>query len=218
MYPPIMHKIEKGFTLVELMVVVAIIGLLSAVAIPNFRKYQAKSKMAEAKLQLSSLFTAESAFFADFNIYSTCLSYMGYNPVSEKSQRYYAVGFNLAAATNSVAFAAAVNSGLQTSGGSDTCLATEPKADGKSWFSAGKGTGGSIASTSDFLDWTVIGTQATNNSIPPVSDATGTNTDTGMVYRAAASGVIDGNFATDTSSSNLTIDNTKRMTVYRNGF
>ena len=43
---------QSGFTLVELMVVVAIIGLLSAVAIPNFKKYQAKSKISEAKLQL----------------------------------------------------------------------------------------------------------------------------------------------------------------------
>ena len=42
---------EKGFTLVELMVVVAIIGLLSAVAIPNFQKYQARSKTSEAKTE-----------------------------------------------------------------------------------------------------------------------------------------------------------------------
>lgn len=40
---------QDGFTLVELMVVVAIIGLLSAVAIPNFKKYQAKAKTSEAK-------------------------------------------------------------------------------------------------------------------------------------------------------------------------
>jgi len=37
-------KRQDGFTLVELMVVVAIIGLLSAVAVPNFKKYQAKAK------------------------------------------------------------------------------------------------------------------------------------------------------------------------------
>ena len=43
---------DTGMSLVELMIVVAIIGILSSVAIPNFKKYQAKSKTSEAKLQL----------------------------------------------------------------------------------------------------------------------------------------------------------------------
>jgi len=102
---------QRGFTLVELMVVVAIIGLLSSVALPNFRKYQAKSKMSEAKLQLAFLYTAESAFFSDYNIYSTCLAYMGYDPKPEENQRYFATGFSSGALIDSAAFQAAVNSG-----------------------------------------------------------------------------------------------------------
>ena len=205
------------------MVVVAIIGLLSAVAIPNFRKYQAKSKMTEAKLQLSSLYTAESAFFSDFNIYSTCLSYMGFNPSPEKSQRYYALGFGIAANTNTIAFAAAVNSGLQTvATGADICSVTEAIADGRSHFIAGKGIGGSIASTVDYLDWTLIGTQADNSSVVPAGSQAGDATPTGMVYRAAASGVIDGNFRTGadgaSAASLLTIDNNKKVEVRRNGY
>jgi type IV pilus assembly protein PilA len=216
-------KRQSGFTLVELMVVVAIIGLLSAVAIPNFRKYQAKSKMSEAKLQLSSLYTAESAFFSDFNIYSTCLSYMGYNPSAERPQRYYAVGFNVAANTNATAFAAAVNSGLQTvATGADICSITEAIADGTSHFIAGKGTGNSVASTSAYLDWTLIGTQADNSSVVPAGTEPGVNTPTGMIYRAAASGVIDGNYITGgdgaSAASLLTIDNNKRVEVRRNGY
>src|SRR6187402_2451974 len=83
----------KGFTLVELMVVVAIIGLLSAVAVPNFKKYQAKAKISEAKLQLSALYTAESSFFSDYNMYAHCLTYMGFDPGPEWANRYYAIGF-----------------------------------------------------------------------------------------------------------------------------
>lgn len=84
-------KSEQGFTLVELMVVVAIIGILSAIAVPNFKKYQAKSKQSEAKIQLAALYSAEVGTSADYDTYGTCLPEMGY----EQSPRgYYIVGFN----------------------------------------------------------------------------------------------------------------------------
>ena len=79
-----------GFTLVELMVVVAIIGILSAIAVPNFKKYQAKSKQSEAKIQLAAVYSAEVGTSADYDTYATCLPEMGY----EQSPRgYYLVGF-----------------------------------------------------------------------------------------------------------------------------
>ena len=56
---------KAGFTLVELMIVVAIIGVLSAIAIPNFMAYQARSRRSEAYVNLASIARAQKAFFAE---------------------------------------------------------------------------------------------------------------------------------------------------------
>jgi type IV pilus assembly protein PilA len=65
-----MFKGKKGFTLIELMIVVAIIGILAAIAIPNFLKFQAKSKQSEAKTNLKGIYTAETGYFGEKNAYS----------------------------------------------------------------------------------------------------------------------------------------------------
>jgi type IV pilus assembly protein PilA len=84
-------KSSEGFTLVELMVVVAIIGILSAVAVPNFKKYQARAKQSEAKIQLAAVYNTEVTALADYDTYAACIGNLGYE-VNIKG--YYAIGFN----------------------------------------------------------------------------------------------------------------------------
>ena len=77
---------KKGFTLIELMIVVAIIGILAAIAIPNFMRFQAKSKQSEAKGNLKGIATAEKAYFAERNSYSSLMKRIGFQP--EGNNRY----------------------------------------------------------------------------------------------------------------------------------
>ncbi len=60
-------KRTQGFTLIELMIVVAILGVLAATAIPSFRNYQLSSKRTEAYANLSALAKTQKAYFAEFN-------------------------------------------------------------------------------------------------------------------------------------------------------
>jgi type IV pilus assembly protein PilA len=58
---------RKGFTLVELMIVVAIIGILAAIAIPNFLNFRLKAKTSEAKSNLGAIRSTEVAYYAEWS-------------------------------------------------------------------------------------------------------------------------------------------------------
>ncbi|MEK6554590.1 MAG: type II secretion system protein [Bdellovibrionota bacterium] len=70
----------KGFSLVELMIVVAIIGILAAVAIPNFQRFQRKARQSEATSQLGGIHSAQGAFHGQWENYITDLRTVGYSP------------------------------------------------------------------------------------------------------------------------------------------
>jgi type IV pilus assembly protein PilA len=158
---------QDGFTLVELMVVVAIIGLLSAVAIPNFKKYQAKAKTSEAKLQLSAAYTAEQAFYSDYNIYHHCLNFMGFNPSNEIAQRYFGVGFKATALVAAgVPLTQAAANGLTTT----TTTCPDAVTAGISFYPGGKLLSGQTGDSGNFDANLAGSTSTTGTQAAPASE------------------------------------------------
>ena len=60
---------KAGFTLIELMIVVALIGVLAAIAIPNFMSYQARSRRSEAFVNLARIARAQKTYYAERDAY-----------------------------------------------------------------------------------------------------------------------------------------------------
>ncbi len=80
----LIRKSNKGFTLIELMIVVAIIGILAAIAIPNFLRFQLKAKSSEGKVNIAAIRTAEESYLAEFGVYVLAVASPAAIPGSSK--------------------------------------------------------------------------------------------------------------------------------------
>lgn len=82
-----MKKIhQNGFTLIELMIVVAIIGILAAIAIPGYANYQMRSKTSEAKILLTTIAMAQIAYHGEFDVFVACGANPAVDPGSQKHE------------------------------------------------------------------------------------------------------------------------------------
>lgn len=117
-----MLKTQAGFSLIELMIVVAIIGILATVAIPNFSRFQAKARQANAKSVLSGYFTAQKATYSEFQYFPG--NFPGAGQKIEGAQFY-----RLTTATNTDATTTAAATGNTADTAlAETCIATDTAA------------------------------------------------------------------------------------------
>lgn len=92
MRPKLRTSDSKGFTLVELLIVIGIIGILAALAIPMFQNFIKKAKMVEGEVALSEIKRLEEHYYADNLTFSGSLPTFGYDPSRLK---YYTITIQL---------------------------------------------------------------------------------------------------------------------------
>ena len=117
---------EEGFTLIELMIVIAIIGILAAIAIPQFSAYRKRSYNAAAQSDVRNIATAQEAYYIDESTYCN-----DYSSLTGSSYGYYQSG----------------NVTVETSGTADVYTITGYNSSGDKTYSL-SGPGGTIGTTS----------------------------------------------------------------------
>ncbi len=140
-----MKKLQHGFTLIELMIVVAIIGILAAVAIPAYQDYIARSQVSEAVSLLGSGKTPLAEYFADKGAWPVVSDVMG-NTQGKYTGSISASGTGTIAGTSSsftlVARMKTSTINAAITGGS-VMLFTQDA--GKNWTCSGGGSGTALA-------------------------------------------------------------------------
>ncbi len=102
-----MRKYMRGVTLLELMIVVVIIGILTAIAYPNYREYVTRAKRTEAKAALLQIATQQERFYLQNNSYTQDLLVLGFatTPNFTTDSESYVINVGAADANNFTATA-----------------------------------------------------------------------------------------------------------------
>lgn len=108
---------SRGFTLIELMIVVAILAILAAIAIPSYSKYSFRARRVDAQDLLTRIANAEERYYATYNHYGS-LTEIGFTASATSEKGYYIVSA-VTLANNSQTFVA--TAAAQSAQASDKC-------------------------------------------------------------------------------------------------
>ena len=107
-----MKRRLEGFTLIELMIVVAIVGILAAIALPTYREYAIRSRVSEALAAAGACKTSVTEYFATKGTYPRSLAQAGCSSV----QTQYVASINVDSGSN-IIVTTSTNPGLGAAGG-----------------------------------------------------------------------------------------------------
>lgn len=107
-----MDKLQQGFTLIELMIVVAIIGILASVAMPTYQSYAVRAQVSEGLNLTGPLQSAVAEYYNDYGAYPTDNNDAGVDPAANYSGKYVD-GISISGATISIQYGNAANAQIR---------------------------------------------------------------------------------------------------------
>lgn len=126
-------KLQKGFSLVELMIVVVIVGILAAVAFPSYQSYLVKSNRAAAQAFMVDVASRQKQYLLDARVYAADLATLGVTAPTDVSD-HYTISVSVPAGTPpSFTITATPTSARQTADGALTLDSDGTKAPADKW-------------------------------------------------------------------------------------